>query len=152
MYRVSAAESRPKLCGIYFHHCDSCCARMSKLQEIWSCKSPEDFPHRWAHKPEGREKQLFPTGRYRARNPRSVALGSAQCFSPFRPKLFGIYCFHHCDSGCARDVKASGDLDHVNLLEISHTGEHTSLRVEKWRTYRVFARFFIAFSWFVKDF
>ena len=28
-------------------------------------------------------------------------------------------------------MKASGDLDHVNLLEISHTGEHTSLRVEK---------------------
>ena len=49
-------------------------------------------------------------------------------------------------------MKASGDLDHVNLLEISHTGEHTSLRVENWRTYRVFARFFIAFSWFVKDF
>ena len=80
---------------------------------------------------EGRENQVFPTGRYRARNQRSVALGSAQCFSPFRPKLFGIYCFHHCDSGCARDVKASGDLDHANLLEISHTGEHTSLRVEK---------------------
>ena len=28
-------------------------------------------------------------------------------------------------------MKASGDLDHANLLEISHTGEHTSLRVEK---------------------